>query len=79
MRDFVKIKEKRLNFFPVLRHSRKQGRYCTKKYLLSKVDKNYPLHKSRDLFLKPYIDLSVSVVKGSPVFLKSSVFLLDGP
>lgn len=47
-----------------------------KKYFLSKVYKNYPLHKIRDLFLKSRIDLSLSVVgREASFFLKLSVFL----
>lgn len=56
---FGEIKGKRLNLFPVRRQSRKQGGNCTKKYLLSKVYKNHPLHKIRDLFLKSHVDLSI--------------------
>lgn len=74
--DLVEVKGKRLNSFPVLRHSRKQEGTRTKKYLLSKVYKNYPLHKIRDLFLKSYIDWSMSMVgREASLFLKSSVFL----
>lgn len=63
MSYFVEMKGKRLNVFPVLRHSRKEELGPKKKKnLLSKVYKNYPLHKIRDLFLKSHIDLSMSVV-----------------
>lgn len=53
-----------------------QERYCTKKYLSSKVYKNYPFHKARDLCLKSHTDSSTYVRDGGDlVFLKSSVFL----